>query len=55
MLHAVEELYFLGKWEEALKFVEESMDWKGCGREGREILGRYRERCLRRMQRDGRA
>lgn len=51
ILHAVEELYFQGSFRAALDIVEESL--KANGEDGRKVLDGYRERCLRRIEREG--
>lgn len=48
ILHAVEELYFQGKFIEALGIVEDSL--RRDAEDGSEILDGYRERCLRRIE-----
>jgi hypothetical protein len=44
MLHAIEELYFFGKYEEAGKLADEVLKGKLVG-EFRKTIRDYRERC----------
>jgi hypothetical protein len=49
MLHAIEELYFFGKYQEAGKVADEVLKGK-LNEEFREIVSDYRERCEARLR-----
>ena len=53
LLHAVEELYFLRRYDEAVAFVGRVFDGEGGGegleRDVRDLLKAYEEKCLGRL------
>ncbi|KAF9882200.1 hypothetical protein CkaCkLH20_00236 [Colletotrichum karsti] len=51
VLHAVEELYFLRRFDEAAAFARRVLDGSEAAldRDTREMLGRYEEKCRGRM------
>jgi hypothetical protein len=49
ILHAIEELYFFKRYEEALKIVEESLKGKLIA-EFRKTLEDYKTRCQKKIQ-----
>lgn len=51
LLHAVEELYFLRRFEEAAGFARRVLDGSDAAldRDTREMLTRYETKCLARM------
>lgn len=49
MLHAIEELYFFGKYEEARKVAEEVLTGK-LDKDFRKTVTDYRERCEVRLK-----
>ncbi|CCF36632.1 hypothetical protein CH063_01535 [Colletotrichum higginsianum] len=52
LLHAVEELYFLRRFEEAAGFARRVLDGSDAAldRDTRQLLGRYEEKCRGRME-----
>ncbi|KAL1865721.1 hypothetical protein Daus18300_007097 [Diaporthe australafricana] len=55
LLHAVEELYFFRRFEEAVSFVEKVFDGEGGGegldRDVRDVLRSYETKCLAKLGR----
>ncbi|TDZ53882.1 hypothetical protein CTRI78_v006681 [Colletotrichum trifolii] len=51
LLHAVEELYYFGRFDEGASFARRVLDGSGAAldRDTREMLGRYEAKCRGRM------